>query len=543
MGRTFSSAYLAGEPAAREFLTRDFRDPAARVEAARAAATRRADPTLVAALTEQQARLPPSAARDASLTALAVGPTAVVATGQQVGLFLGPLYSFYKAASAIAAARALETASGVRTVPLFWLQTEDHDFEEIAACHVAGQRGEDDGAPVKLALAPEAPALARVSLAHRSLGAEIATLVQELAAALGPGAAAEEVVALLRAHYAPGRSPAQAFAGVLAALFADEGLLILDPRDARVAALAAPLYRRALDDADAIEAALRARGAALGAVGLDEQIPIRAGCSLLFFHQHEASGPRFRLQREGARWNLAGAGESVSDADLRSALERDPLRFSTSALLRPIVQDTVLPVAATVGGPSELSYFAQLGPVYERFQLPPPLVIPRARFVVCDAPTRRRLGQLGLRADDAGRPRDELLARLGAGATTTGPDPVALRLDIAKTITPALDELTRAVLAADASLARPAARTRATVAHALERFVGRYARARRARDVTVLSRLDKVQRALAPNGVPQERFYGWPSLAARVGGPTLKRLVLERLAADPFPTTLQELSP
>jgi bacillithiol biosynthesis cysteine-adding enzyme BshC len=539
VGRTFSSSYLAGAPGSLGFLTRDFRDPAARLAATRAAATRRTPPALLEVLAAQQARLPPSAARDANLAALAGGGTAIVATGQQVGLFTGPLYSFYKAASAIAAARALEAESGVRVVPLFWLQTEDHDFAEIAVCHVAS----DDGAPLTLALAPEAASEARVSLAHRRLGAEIETLVEALAAALGPSAAAEEVIALVKAHYVPGRAPGDAFAGVLATIFADEGLLILDPRVGPVATLAAPLYRRALDDTDAIEACLRARGAALAAAGLDEQVPIRAGCSLLFLHQREPAGPRFRLRRGDARWSLAGAGDTIEDGELHGVLDHDPLRLSTSALLRPIVQDALLPTAAYVGGPAEVSYFAQLDPVYEIFGLAPPLVLPRARFRVVDARTRRRLDQLGLSADDASRPRAELLERLGAGSASPGPAPDALRRDIATRVTPAVDEITRAALVADARLDRAATRTRAGVERALARFVERYARGRHERDEVVTARLDHVQRALAPEGVPQERFYGWPWIAARVGAATLKRLVLERLAAEPFPTTLQELLP
>ncbi|MDB4980859.1 MAG: hypothetical protein JWM82_1611, partial [Myxococcales bacterium] len=411
MGRPFSSSYLAGDPAAREFLARDFREPAARVDATRAAAARRVSPALLAVLAEQQTRLAPSAARTDALGSLARGQTAVVVTGQQVGLFLGPLYSFYKAASAIAAARALEAASGVRTVPVFWLQTEDHDFAEIAACHVAGA----DDVPVTLSLSDDST-LARVSVAHRRLGPEVAGLVASLAAALGPGAAAEEIVALLRAHYVPGRALGEAFAGVLAAIFADEGLLVFDPRDARVSALAAPVYRRALDDAAAIEAGLAARSAALAAAGLDEQIPLRDGCSLLFFHERDAAGPRFRV-RTGARWSLSGSDADLSEADVRAALTREPLRFSTSALLRPIVQDTLLPTAAYVGGPAELSYFAQLGPLYDHFGLPQPLVIPRARFAFVDAPTRRRLHQLGLTPNAAVRPRAELLPRLATGTT------------------------------------------------------------------------------------------------------------------------------
>jgi bacillithiol synthase len=540
VGRTFSSSFLADEPAARGFLARDFRDADARRAGARAAAARRVSPVLVEVLRAQQGDLAPSAARDANLDALAAGDTAVVATGQQVGLFLGPLYSFYKAASAIAAARALAAESGVRCIPLFWLQTEDHDFAEIATCHVA----DDAGVPVTLALAPETATAARVSLAQRTLGAEVTACADALAEALGSSAFAAEVVALLRAHYVPGRSPARAFAGVLATIFADEGLLILDPRDTRLAALATPLYRRALDDAEALEAGLQARVAALAAAGFDEQIPVRAGCSLLFFHSGGVGGPRYRLQRPSAgAWSLAGTDERVADAEVRRLLETEPLRFSTSALLRPLVQDTLLPTVAYVGGPAEVSYCAQLPPLYAAFGVAAPLVIPRARFRVLDAGTRRRLEALGLVADDVTRPRAELLARVAAGPEAGAPVPEALRRHVADEVAPVVDALTRAVAAADAGLLRAAERTRETVARALGRFVERYARDLAARDGTRAARLDKVLRALAPEGIPQERFYAWPSLAARHGIEPFKRLVLERLAAKPFTTTIQELEP
>jgi len=133
VGRSFASSYLARDAAASLFIPNDFRDQAARVTLARAAAQRRIAPALAEVLRAQQARLPASPARQANLDALLGGDCAVVVSGQQVGLFLGPLYTFYKAASAIAAARTIEREAGVRCVPLFWLQTEDHDFAEIAS--------------------------------------------------------------------------------------------------------------------------------------------------------------------------------------------------------------------------------------------------------------------------------------------------------------------------------------------------------------------------------------------------------------------------
>jgi bacillithiol synthase len=548
VGRPFSSSYLAGEAGARAFIALDFRTPKERIARTRAAATRRIAPELAAVLREQQSALPASPARAANLEALCAGNTAVVATGQQVGLFLGPLYSFYKAASAVAVARALEAESGVRTVPLFWLQTEDHDFAEIAASTVAGA----DGVPLTLALADEAPSEARVSVAQRRLGPEVDDLLETLAQALRPSPAATETLALLRAHYRPGQTLAGAFAGLLGALFAEEGLLILDPRVAPIATLAVPIYRAAIDGAQAIERRLEERRAALDDAGFDEQIPARPGCALVFFHRVSALGPRFRLARQPpggpARddgWALSGCDEIVPGDVVADALARDPLRFSTSALLRPIVQDTLLPTAAYVGGPAEVSYFAQLGPLYDHFRLAPPLIVPRARFRCFDAHSRRLLSELSLTPDDLARPRAELLAGLRAGRPTGAPDPAALAARARNEIAPLVAELANAVIAAlpaDKNLARAAERTRAGVARALGRLTDRYARKLAERDGVTLARLGRLEAALAPGGHPQERVYAWPWLAGRHGPAALKRAVFDRLTLQgPFSASVQDL--
>ena len=543
MGHAFSNFYLAGEPAAHAFFAPRFRDPQARIARARLAAERTVPPTVLQVLREQQASLPPSGARQANLDRLAAGQTAVVATGQQVGLFLGPLYAFYKAASAIAVARAIEAESGVRCVPLFWLQTEDHDFDEIRSCTVAGR----DGELIRLVLPDEGGA--RVSVAQRTLPAQVSELLETLAAALEPGPAAEETLALLRDHYQPGRSMAAAFAQVMAAVFADEGLLVFSPREARVAEQAAPLYRVCIDDCEVIEARLQERHAALAAAGFDEQVAVRERGALIFFHRDGENGPRFRIQRKVASagetsWALAGSAEVIGHDELLRTLARSPLRFSTSALLRPIVQDTLLPTVAYVGGPGEINYFAQLSPLYAHFGLTPPLLVPRARFRCVDARSRRWLGQLGLSAADLSAPLDELRARLPAAIPEGAADPKELRAWVASQIAPTVEKITSAVEAAGTHLQRPAKRVRASVAHGLGRLIDRYARTLVERDEVTARRIHRLELALFPNRTPQERTYGWPSLAGRVGIAALKRLVLDRLGAvGPFTTDVQDLEP
>ena len=525
MGRSFASSYLA-------------RDAAARVTLARRAAQRQVSPALTAVLRSQQAVLPPSPARQANLEALAGGNCAAVVTGQQVGLFLGPLYTFYKAASAIAVARALQQEAGVRCVPLFWLQTEDHDFTEIASCRVTTADG-----LTTLALAPEAESAARISVAHRTVGPEITGLLDALADHLGDAAGAGEVLAVLRTHYVPGRPLAQAFAGALAAIFPDEGLLFLDPRDARLAALVAPLFRRSLTSAAEIDARLEERGAALRAAGFDEQIPLRPGSSLLFFHEAGPEGPRYRLQRVDGDWRT-GTGHHVTQDELLAAMTRTPLAFSTSAMLRPLMQDTLLPTVAYVGGPAEVSYFAQLMPLYPLFDLTPPLIVPRARFTCLDARARRLLAAMHLTPQDLTLPPHELRRRLPVTRPAGAPDPEALKQTVAAALMPQIEALTQGIGTAAPHLARAAGRARRSVDHVLRRLTDRYERELLERDTVTARQLQRLKDLLLPDGVPQERVHGWPALAAQVGPAPLKRAVFDALAqAGTFVTETLEIRP
>src|SRR5262252_1976592 len=193
--------------------------------------------SVVAALEAQNGRLFPSRARDANLAALAAGAPAVV-TGQQVGVFLGPLYSLYKAATAVHLARA------AGAVPVFWLQTEDHDLAEIAKVAVLGRAG----TPVDVGVSVDAEQ--RVAVAHHRLPDEIEAALAALAVELEGLPHAEAHLALLRRHYRCGARWVDAFAGAFAELFAPEGLVFVDPRDPALAAAAAPVHRQALLEAN-----------------------------------------------------------------------------------------------------------------------------------------------------------------------------------------------------------------------------------------------------------------------------------------------------
>ena len=240
------------------------------------------------------------------------------------------------------------------------------------------------------------------------------------------------------------------------------------------------------------------------------------------------------------RWRATGAGSN--EGELRAALSDDPLRFSTSALLRPLVQDTLFPTAAYVGGPAELGYFAQLPPLYELFGVQQPLVVLRARFRCLDAKSRQLLQKMNLRAADVEQPLSTLQRRLAESVTEAGvAAPSVMEAEVTAALEPVLARLEAAVTAVDPTLARPAERTRAYVRGAIERLCDKYARALTRRDQVSLRRLERLHTLLYPEGTPQERIYGWASLAARVGITRFARAVATGL--EPFSTEVGELDP
>jgi len=531
MDVAFSSAFLARSAEAAGFLAGDFRDPAARLISALRAAQRPIDPRLLAELRTQNEALGPSSARKAHLEALASpsGGYALVVTGQQLGLLLGPLYTIYKAATAIAAAHQLSQESGVRCLPLFWLQTEDHDFAEIDHCVV--YRPQDSPLTLQLAPRPES----RISVEHLCLGPEIETQLSLLREALSELPHAIPFLDQLTQHYRAGVSLVSAFSGLLAAIFSDEGLLFLDPRQPIVAELASPLYRRSLMMHREINTAMLTRTDALRAKGFAAQVRVRPDTSLLFFHPTGPTGPRYRLIHHDNGWLLPPqTGRDplpelrYSEADLLTILDREPLRFGTSALLRPLVQDSLLPTAMYVGGPGELNYFAQLAPLYEQLSVPPCLFLPRARFRCTDDACRSLLRKLAFPAAQIEASRTALLDQIPRIAPEPQSAPPNLSTLRQKILADAETQLTT-LAAQEKSLTDAVERTRRSLRINVDRLIGKYQRRLHERDRVHSDRIDRLQTLLFPDGVPQERVYSLPYFASRVGLLPFKELVLHSL--------------
>src|ERR1022692_4910850 len=350
-------------------------------------------------LEEQARRFGAVPAVLANIERLRQGAYAVV-TGQQVGLFGGPVFSFYKALTAIKIAASL-TANGLDTVPVFWLATEDHDLEEVNHAWMLSADGRAD--MVKSAAKPEAE--------HAPVGdivfdEEISGLVESTIATLPAGEASDETAALLRECYRPGRTFGGSFGRMMARLFGRFGVILMDPRDPRLRQLASPVFRKAIEGASDFYHALDARNRELGSHGYHAQVYVSEETSLLFLRQE---GHRTPLRRKEEKFLLQG--EPVARERLLGELESHPENFSPNVLLRPVVQDSLLPTLGYIGGPAELAYFAQAGVVYEGILRRMPVVSPRASFTLVDAHSAKLLNRYNLtlpllfQEDDAVRQR------------------------------------------------------------------------------------------------------------------------------------------
>lgn len=358
---------------------------------------------VVSLLRAQDRSFGASPATESNLDRLAAGASAVV-TGQQVTLFGGPLLTLLKAATAVRLA-ADASRAGTPHVPIFWLASEDHDFDEVN--QITLPCGADTSQGLQTLRLPRHPNPGR-PVGNLLLGNEILPLVEQLRRCLGEGPMAD----LISTLYTPDATLASAFAGLISRLFSDHGLIVIDASSRAFHAQAAPTLRAAIEHADDIHAALRMRTQELERAGYHAQVLVSDSSSLLFLID-EKSGVRNALKKTPKEAWSAG-GRKLETAELISILETAPERISPNALLRPVMQDTLLPVSAYVGGPAEVAYYAQSQVVYQRILGHTTAIVPRFSATLVEPRLARFLHQHQLALPEVFTASDALAQRLGA---------------------------------------------------------------------------------------------------------------------------------
>jgi bacillithiol synthase len=432
-----------------------------------------------------------------ALSKLAEPGTVAIVTGQQVGLFSGPAYTIYKAITAACVAREL-IGQGIPAVPIFWLATEDHDFDEVN--HVWTFSGAHQ--PVKLSVDPPQEVAGR----QRPVGGikiEQPPLDQ-LAASLAGFPHGEEVAAMVREAYRPGVTMGEGFHTLLKKLLAKLNLLFLDPLDPAIRKISAPIVSEALDAAPELKARLVERNRELEAAGYHAQVHIEEKTSLFFLLD---KGERAPLRRKDSDYG-----------DLRDRAAE----VSPNALLRPVVQDYLLPTAAYIGGPAELAYLAQSQVIYNRLLGRMPVVMSRSSFTLLEPRAAKLLQRYRMTVAQTFVDEEALRTRI---ANTLAPDSVSRAFaDTAVGTERALETLRAELSGFDPTLAAALDKSRAKILYQLGKTQRKVERELMRRDQRADGDARYLGNLLFPERHLQERFYSILPFVAEHGLDLIDRL-------------------
>ncbi|HUA61267.1 MAG TPA: bacillithiol biosynthesis cysteine-adding enzyme BshC [Verrucomicrobiae bacterium] len=443
---------------------------------------------LVAALRETNPDSP-------ALQRLSQPGTLVVATGQQVGLFSGPGYTVYKALHAAKLADWL-TAHGIPAVPVFWLATEDHDFAEVNHVWVFDSAHQ----PRKLEM-------------RRSAGAQpagevtlVAPPVDELRQALNGWPYGDEVSAMVEAAYQPGVTMGKAFGDLLRRILPGFDILQLDPMRESFRQLAAPALRSAVENADDLTEAVLARNRELSAAGYHAQVHVEPQTSLVFLLEN---GKRNTLRRNGREYGLNGRRFSTEE------LAESARWLSPNALLRPVVQDSMLPTVATIAGPAELAYFAQSEVIYQRILGRMPVAVPRSGFTVLDERSQKRIEKYRLSLSDFFAGEEALRQRIASALVP--PDLSGVLRQTTDSVNTALDRLRAAMTSFDPTLAKAVELSARKVRHQVSKVEGKAGREAMRRDERAARDARSLFGLIYPERHLQERLHSFLPLLAKHG--------------------------
>jgi bacillithiol synthase len=444
----------------------------------------------------------------ANIERLRRGAVAAV-TGQQVGLFGGPLFSIFKALTVVKLSEEA-TAAGVDCVPIFWLATEDHDQAEVNQAALLTDQGQLQSFSVE-GRALESEAAADAPVGTIKFGAEIESVVEAAAALLGES----EVADWLRQAYRKGETFGSAFALLFTRLFAEWGVILLDPADKDFHELAKPLFRAAIERASELDESLLARGKAIEAAGYHQQVKVTSETTLLF---EVKNGARTVVRRRNHGENggdFAIGEERISLQALLDQIEQTPENFNPTVLLRPVMQDYLLPTLVYTGGAAEVAYFAQVAVVYEKLLGRVTPILPRFSATLLEPKAERILTRYELGLPDVLQGPEKVR---GAIAARSLPSDLQSRFsEVHASVERSMAALGELIGKLDSTLVDTAESTKTSIRHQIDRLQARVSRAEQLRNDVITRHADTLSHALFPNKALQEREIAGVSFVARYG--------------------------
>ena len=425
---------------------------------------------------------------------LAAGEVLCVTTGQQPGLFTGPLYTVYKALSAIALAQRLERERGVPVVPVFWVAGDDHDFAEANHAWILNGGGD----PARILLRERPPEAPQLPLWRELCGEGVRTTLDELRSGTPETEFKGAVIDWLAAAYRPEASLSDAFASALHVLLSDRGLVVFRFHDPKAKRAAAPLLLRAL-----------------GVTLADGLSPVLV----------EGNAGRDRVRPDDDAFVTRRGGERFARSDLERLAATEPERLSPNVLLRPVVEAALWPTVAYAAGPGELEYLVDTEALYANLAVERQTPVPRWSGVLIESRVEKVLSKHGLTLEDLATPAGALEARLVRDALP--PDVAATLRRLTVDLGAEYEQLARAAAAVDPTLQRTVESARNAALANVQEIEKKVIASLKRTNETLVGQIARARAAVHPRGTPQERVLTYASFAIRYGPELLAGLEAE----------------
>jgi len=465
-------------------------------------------------LRDQNLRAGATAATIANIDRLRQSNSVAIVTGQQAGLFTGPLYTIFKALTAVKIARQLE-ARGINAVPMFWIAAEDHDFEEVNHTQILDREGHLRKITHSSATSGDGRPVGSIPL-----DAAIESEISELVASLPESEFMARLIGDLRESYSPGTGFAEAFARMMTRLIGHYGIILIDPMDERLKEIAGEIYRRAIDHLPDFSANLVRQSAKLETEGYHAQVHTSPELVPLFMM--DGGRRTAMILGQDGRVHLKGSEKSFPFGEIVERVHQSPANFSPNVTLRPIVQDFLLPTAAIIGGAAEIAYFAQLLPNYRLLGRIAPLILPRASLTIIEKRHAKTLAKFNLRFADLFEGGEAVLKKVVEGSLDNQTTAVFEETELL--INEQLERLRESLQAVDPTLSEALKGGREKILYQLHNLRTRFIHNRGRRDEGTQPQIERLANALYPHRNLQERELNVCYFLARYGYEVIDRL-------------------
>jgi bacillithiol biosynthesis cysteine-adding enzyme BshC len=333
---------------------------------------------LVEVLNQQYQNIPQqSALLKSNFASLKEDQTFTITTGHQLNIFTGPLYFIFKIVTAINLAKQLQNENPAQKfVPVYWMASEDHDFEEINHTYIGGKKIQWQ--------------IAATGATGRILTQSILKALNDYKGVLGISIHAEKLASIVTQAYTQYPNLADATRFLVNALFGDYGLVIIDADDERFKQQFASIIEQDIIQQNSFQHISKSNEA-LALLNIQAQVNPR---EINFFYLLD--GLRERIVFEQGKYQILNSDISFSEAALKVEIHTHPERFSPNVVMRPLYQEVILPNLAYVGGGGELAYWLQLKANFDFYKVDFPVLILRNSAMLSDEKTAHQLEKLGL---------------------------------------------------------------------------------------------------------------------------------------------------